>query len=88
MGGFGTATKWMVAGVAVSRCAMTINSAPNTHILKVSEMGDLYRKRICPYLRLMGLWLIRAGIYPNSHVCIENPQPGVLVIRLVVETVR
>jgi len=66
---------------------MTNNSVSNLRILKVSEMGDFYRKRTWPYLRLMGLWLQRAGIQPNCHVHIENPQPGVLVIRLVDETV-
>jgi hypothetical protein len=67
---------------------MINNPIPNPRILKVSEVGDFYRKRTCPYLRLMGLWLLRAGIHPNSHVCIENPQPGVLVIRLVEDTGR
>ena len=66
---------------------MTNNQEPNTRILKVSEAGDFYRKHTWPYLRLMGLWLRRAGIQSNSHVSIENPQPGVLVIRLVDETV-
>jgi hypothetical protein len=60
---------------------MTNNPVPNTRILKVSETGDFYRKHTWPYLRLMGLWLLRAGIHPNSQVCIENPQPGVLVIQ-------
>jgi hypothetical protein len=60
---------------------MTNNSVPNTRILKVSEAGNFYRKRTWPYLRLMGLWLLRAGIRPNSHVRIENPQLGVLVIQ-------
>ena len=67
---------------------MINNPIPNTRILKVSEVGDFYRKHTWPYLRLMGLWLFRAGIHPNSYVRIENPQPGVLVIRLVDETVR
>ena len=67
---------------------MTNNPVPNTRILKVSEVGDFYRKRTCPYLRLMGRWLFRAGIQPNSYVRIDNPQPGVLVIRMVDETVR
>jgi hypothetical protein len=66
---------------------MTNNLVSNTRILKVSEMGDFYRKHTWPYLRLMGIWLHQAGIQPNRHVRIENPQPGVLVIRLVDETV-
>ena len=67
---------------------MTNNIVPNSRILKVSEVGDFYRKHTWPYLRLMGLWLLHAGIHPNSHVRIENPQPGVLVIRLLDESVR
>jgi hypothetical protein len=67
---------------------MTNYLVPNPRILKVSEAGDFYRKHTWPYLRLMGFWLVRAGIYPNTHVRIENPHPGVLVIRLVDETVR
>jgi hypothetical protein len=66
---------------------MTKNSAPKTRVLKVSETGDFYRKHTWPYLRLMGIWLAETGIKPNVCVCIENPQPGVLVIRLVDETV-
>jgi hypothetical protein len=61
---------------------MTNNSVSNTRVLKVSEVGNFYRKRTKPYLRLEGLWLLRAGIHPNSHVRIENPQPGVLVIQV------
>jgi hypothetical protein len=67
---------------------MTNNSIPNPRILKVSEMGDFYRKRTWPYLRLMSMWLLSAGIQSNCHVHIENPQPGVLVIRFLDETVR
>jgi hypothetical protein len=60
---------------------MTNNSASTFRVLKVSETGNFYRKHTWPYLRLMGFWLMRAGIYPNTHVRIENPEPGVLVIK-------
>ena len=53
------------------------------HILKVCEIGDFWRKRTCPQLRLQGKWLQQAGILPNTHVRIDNPQPGVLLIQLV-----
>jgi hypothetical protein len=59
---------------------MTNNPTSITRVLKVSETGNFYRKHTWPYLRLMGFWLMRAGIYPNTHVRIENPQPGVLII--------
>ncbi len=50
--------------------------------LKVEEVGDFYRKRTKPFLRLSGLWLKDAGIFPNSYVQVSNPEPGVLVIIL------
>jgi hypothetical protein len=82
MGVFGTAIRPMGNGVVESRWLMTNYSAPNLRVLKVSETGNFYRKHTWPYLRLTGFWLMRAGIYPNMHVCIENPQPGVLVIKV------
>jgi hypothetical protein len=78
----GIPIRWMVGGAMASRRAMINNTILNTRVLKVSETGDFYRKHTWPYLRLMGLWLLRAGIYPNSHVRIENPRPGVLVIQV------
>lgn len=62
---------------------MTNIPATKAHVLKVSETGDFYRKHTWPYLRLMGIWLIKAGILANRHVQIDNPYPGVLVIRLI-----
>ena len=52
-------------------------------ILKVEEVGDFYRKRTKPLIRLKGLWLSRAGILPNNHVEIENPEPGVLLLKMI-----
>jgi hypothetical protein len=81
MGESGIATKLTANGAAVSRCDMTNKSVINPRVLKVCETGNFYRKHTWPYLRLMGFWLMRAGIYPNTHVRIENPRPGVLVIK-------
>lgn len=64
---------------------MTNSSTTKARMLKVSETGDFYRKHTWPYLRLMGRWLIKAGIFANRHVQIDNPYPGVLVIRLIDE---
>jgi hypothetical protein len=75
----------MENGAVESKCAMADNSAPKTRVLKVSETGDFYHKHTCPYLRLMGVWLIKAGILANRHVQIDNPSPGMLVIRLIDE---
>lgn len=70
----------MVNGVKESRLTMTKTTCSHTRVLKVEEVGDFYRKRTKPYLRLMGVWLQRAGIQPNNHVRIDNPEPGILVI--------
>ena len=51
-------------------------------VLKVSETGDFWAKNTKPQIRLVGKWLEKAGIPPNCHVQVENPHPGVLVIRL------
>ena len=48
--------------------------------LKVLEIGDFHKRNTVPQIRLQGKWLVQAGIYPNSHVEISNPQPGVLMI--------
>ena len=55
---------------------------PKVRHLKVAEVGDFWRKRTCPQIRLQGKWMEKAGIPPNRHVQVENPQPGVLVLRL------
>ena len=49
--------------------------------LKVAPTGDFWRGKVVPQLRLQGKWLEKAGIAPETHVEIENPAPGVLVIR-------
>ena len=51
-------------------------------ILKVEEIGDFGRNRTKPRIRLKGKWLAQAGITPNNHVIVENPNPGTLIIRL------
>ena len=51
-------------------------------ILKVEEVGDFWRKRTVPRIRLKGKWLAKAGILPNHHVEIESPHPGVLILQL------
>jgi hypothetical protein len=50
--------------------------------LKVEEVGDFYRHRTKPFLRLTGMWLKAAGINPNTYVLVINPEPGILVITL------
>ena len=55
-------------------------------VLKVIEVGDFYRKHTRPQIRLEGRWLEKAGIHPNAHVQVENPQPGMLLIRVLENT--
>ena len=55
----------------------------NKRILKVEEVGDFYRKRTKPLIRLKGIWLMKAGILPNNHVEVENPESGVLLLKMI-----
>jgi hypothetical protein len=50
--------------------------------IKVEEVGDFFRHRTKPFLRLSGNWLARAGIHPKAHVVVTNPAEGVLHITL------
>lgn len=50
--------------------------------LKVIEIGDFWAKRTRPSIHLQGKWMLQAGIFPNRHVEITNPSPGVLIIQL------
>ena len=49
--------------------------------LKVCPTGDFWKGKCVPQIRLQGKWLEKAGIAPETHVEIENPAPGVLIIR-------
>ena len=62
---------------------MTDLSKTKSRILKVEEVGDFWKKRTYPRIRLKGKWIAKAGIHPNSHVRIENPKSGVLILHLV-----
>jgi hypothetical protein len=52
-------------------------------VLKIEEVGDFWRKRTFPRIRLKGRWLAKAGLQANKHVRIENPIPGVLILHMV-----
>jgi hypothetical protein len=52
-------------------------------ILKVEEVGDFWRKRTFPRIRLKGKWLTQAGILPTRYVSVTSPLPGVLVLQVV-----
>jgi hypothetical protein len=50
-------------------------------LLTVTPTGDFWKGKVVPMLRITGKWVERAGIEPGCRVEIENPEPGVLVIR-------
>jgi hypothetical protein len=52
-----------------------------TRTLKVQNIGDHYRKEVIPQVRIQGKWLLAAGLKPETHVSITNPQPGVLIVK-------
>jgi hypothetical protein len=56
--------------------------------LKVQLVGDFWKGKVFPLIRMQGKWLEKAGIVPDSRVEIENPAPGVLVIRQILEGVE
>ena len=55
-------------------------------ILKVEEIGDFWAKHTVPSIRLQGKWMLKAGVFPDHHVQITNPEPGVLHIQLLEES--
>ena len=65
---------------------MNTNHKNQSRILKVEEIGDFYRRKTTPRIRLKGKWLAGAGINPNRYVSVENPQPGTLIIRMIDKT--
>ena len=61
---------------------MTNESNLKRRILKVEEVGDFWKKRTTPRIRLRGKWLAKAGFLPNSYVQVESPTPGMLILQL------
>ena len=51
--------------------------------LKVSNIGDFFKREEIPQIKLQGLWLKDAGIETTSSVSITSPEPGTLVLRAV-----
>lgn len=49
--------------------------------LKVQDVGDHYRKEVILQIQLQGKWLLGAGLQPDTHVQVTNPQPGVLILK-------
>ena len=60
---------------------MSEYSLHKPRMLKVQDVGDYFRKEVKPQIRLQGKWLLAAGMKPETHVSITNPQPGVIVVK-------
>ena len=54
---------------------------PPVRTLKIEAEGDYFRGRIKPKLRLMGLWLERAGFKPGTRVSVRCLGSGVIELR-------
>jgi hypothetical protein len=52
-------------------------------ILKITSVGEFRRKNLKAQVRLEGKWLVAAGLIPETHVEVTNPQVGVLILRCV-----
>jgi len=51
-------------------------------VLKVAAVGEHRRLNQKAQVRLEGKWLVKAGIFPEKHVEVTNPQKGVLILRV------
>ena len=51
-------------------------------ILKVIPVGENRKQLTKAQIRLEGKWLVTAGLIPDKHVVITNPQPGVLILQM------
>ncbi len=50
-------------------------------VLKIVSVGEHRKKNLKAQIRLEGKWLVTAGLIPERHVVITNPQVGVLIIK-------
>lgn len=53
-----------------------------THILKIQDVGDRYKKQVRLKVRLEGKWLCDAGFNAEERVIVSNPEKGKLVVRV------
>jgi hypothetical protein len=58
----------------------TLTKFTSHRTLKIQEMGDFYRHKTVPEIRLKGQWLAGAGFPPNGHAEIELLEPGKIII--------
>lgn len=50
--------------------------------LKAQPIGDFFRGRVVPQIRLQGQWLKRAGFIPGAYVLVTLKENGVLEIQI------
>jgi hypothetical protein len=64
----------------------SLSSGRQFRSLKVEAIGDPWRGKIIPRIRIAGQWLERAGFKAGHRVEILLDQPGTLILRFVEET--
>jgi hypothetical protein len=55
----------------------------NPRRLKIESVGDFWRGKVNPRIRLNGQWLERAGFKPGNRVEVRFLQPGILTLHLI-----
>ena len=51
--------------------------------LKVSNIGDFFKREEIPQIKLQGKWLKDAGISTYSSISVTSPEPGTLVLKAI-----
>jgi hypothetical protein len=69
------------AGHPVNAPVSRFLRAMNTRTLKIEAIGDFFRGKVSPRIRLTGQWLERAGVKPGHRVEIHISQPGTMTLR-------
>lgn len=54
---------------------------PHTRSLAIETIGDSWRGKIAPRIRIAGQWLERAGFLPGHRVEVQLEQPGMMTLR-------
>ena len=49
--------------------------------LKVEDISDPFQRKKILRIRIQGRWLVDAGLKPNHIVEVDNPSPGLLIIK-------
>ncbi len=59
-----------------------MNTPPVNRRIKVETVGDFFRKRTTPLIRLKGKWLADWGVPSNQHVRVTQVGPGKLLLEV------